>query len=289
MNHIDAQSFRFRFGSLRYDFSSRTHIMGILNVTPDSFAGGGKIPSVQEAVDRGVQMEKDGADIIDVGGESTRPGSGPVSVGEELKRVIPVIRELVQTVSIPISIDTTKSDVAQAAISEGAQMVNDVSAGTGDPAMIPFVATTKASIVLMHARGTPRTMQQNPQYKDVGLEVTEFLLDKALTAERAGITQIMIDPGIGFGKTLQHNIDLIHELPMLQAKKYPVLVGPSRKSFIGSILDLPVEERLEGTAAAVAACIFYGAHMVRVHDVKAMKRVALMCDALKPPSPIGTV
>jgi len=160
--------------------------------------------------------------------------------------------------------------------------VNDISAGAGDPAMLPFVASADVSIVLMHMKGSPKTMQDNPTYKDIALEVTEFLLDKALAAERAGISQIMIDPGIGFGKTREHNIELIHELPMLRTAKYPLLVGPSRKAFIGSILDLPVDQRLEGTAAVVAACIFSGAHLVRVHDVLEMKRVATVCDALKP-------
>jgi len=256
--------------------------MGILNVTPDSFAGTGKPLTVSEAVARGVAMQRDGADIIDVGGESTRPGADPVSVEEELKRVVPVIRDLVKEVTVPVSVDTTKSDVARAAVNEGAQVVNDISAGMSDPAMIPFIASSGVTVVLMHMKGTPRTMQQNPTYKDVALEVTEYLLDKALTAERAGIAQIIIDPGIGFGKTLEHNIHLIHELPMLLSGKYPVLVGPSRKSFIGTILDLPVDERLEGTAAAVAACIFSGAHIIRVHDVREMKRVARVCDALKP-------
>ncbi len=256
--------------------------MGILNVTPDSFAGGGKAQTVKEAVALGTAMQKDGADIIDVGGESSRPGSEPVPVEEELNRVIPVIRELVKVVTIPVSVDTTKSDVARAAVNEGAVIVNDISAGMSDPAMFPFVASAGVSMVLMHMRGTPRTMQKDPTYKDVSLEVTEYLLDKALTAQRAGIKQVIIDPGIGFGKTVEHNIKLIHGLPMLLTSSYPVLVGPSRKAFIGSILDLPVDQRLEGTAAVVAACIFSGAHIVRVHDVREMKRVAVMCDALKP-------
>ncbi len=256
--------------------------MGILNVTPDSFAGGGAAPTVAEAVARGVAMQKDGADFIDVGGESSRPGAEPVPVEEELRRVIPVVRQLAKETSIPISVDTMKSDVARAAINEGAQLVNDITAGMSDPAMLSFVADAGASMVLMHMKGTPRTMQENPEYKDVALEVTEYLLDKALAAERAGITQIMIDPGLGFGKTLDHNIRLIHEIPMLLTGKFPVLVGPSRKSFIGSLLDLPVDQRMEGTAAVVAACIFSGAHVVRVHDVREMKRVAVVCDALTP-------
>jgi dihydropteroate synthase len=161
-------------------------------------------------------------------------------------------------------------------------MVNDISAGTADPAMLPYVARAGVAYVAMHMRGTPRTMQEAPTYSDVVLEVTRFLIDRALTAKREGISQVIIDPGIGFGKTLEHNIRIIRDIPVLVSTGYPVLVGPSRKSFIGMILDVPVEERLEGTAAAVAACIFAGAHLVRVHDVRAMKRVAAVCDALKP-------
>jgi dihydropteroate synthase len=196
--------------------------------------------------------------------------------------VIPVIRRLSRETEASISIDTTKSDVARAAVEAGACMVNDITAGTGDPAMVPFVARSGVAFVAMHMRGRPATMQEQPTYSDVVLEVTRFLIDRALAAKREGIGQVIIDPGIGFGKTVEHNIRLIREIPVLVSTGYPVLVGPSRKSFIGTVLDLPVEERLEGTAAAVAACIFAGAHLVRVHDVKAMKRVAAMCDALKP-------
>jgi dihydropteroate synthase len=272
----------FTFGSRRFDLSSRTHLMGVVNVTPDSFSDGGKFSTPDAAVRHALDLVRDGADILDIGGQSTRPGSDPVPVDEELRRVIPVIQRLVKETDAPISIDTTRSDVARAAVDAGATIVNDISAGMDDPAMIPFVSRSGATFVAMHMRGTPKTMQDAPAYSDVVLEVTRYLIDRALTAKREGIGQVIIDPGIGFGKTVEHNIRLIREIPVLVSTGYPVLVGPSRKSFIGTVLGLPVEDRLEGTAAAVAACIFAGAQLVRVHDVKAMKRVAAMCDALKP-------
>lgn len=269
-------------GSRRFDLSARTHLMGVVNVTPDSFSDGGSLSTPEQAVERALALVKDGADIVDIGGESSKPGSEPVTVEEELRRVIPVIERLAAATDAAISVDTTKSDVARAAVEAGATLVNDISAGTADPAMIPFVARSGAAYVAMHMRGTPKTMQEEPSYSDVVLEVTRYLIDRALTARREGIKQVIIDPGIGFGKTVEHNIRLIREIPVLVSTEYPVLVGPSRKSFIGSVLGLPVEERLEGTAAAVAACIFAGAHIIRVHDVRTMKRVATMCDALKP-------
>jgi dihydropteroate synthase len=271
-----------QFGSTRYDLSSRTHIMGILNVTPDSFSDGGSYSSPDDAVRQAARFQEEGADVLDIGGESSRPGADPVTVEEELRRVVPVIQRVRKELTIPISVDTMKSDVARAAVDAGATIVNDISAGVADPAMIPYVARAGVSYVAMHMKGTPRSMQEEPTYTDVTLEVTQFLIERALTARREGVTQVMIDPGLGFGKTVEHNLRLIRELPVLVGTGYPVLVGPSRKSFIGQVLRLPVEERLEGTAAAVAACIFAGAHIVRVHDVRQMKRVATMCDALKP-------
>lgn len=269
-------------GARRFDLSARTHLMGVVNVTPDSFSDGGSRHTPERAVEHALALVREGADIIDIGGESTRPGADPISVEEELRRVIPVVERLAASTDAAISVDTTKSDVARAAVEAGATLVNDISAGTADPAMIPFVARSGAAYVAMHMRGTPKTMQEEPTYSDVVLEVTRYLIDRAMTARREGIAQVIIDPGIGFGKTVEHNIKLIREIPVLVSTEYPVLVGPSRKSFIGAVLGLPVEERLEGTSAAVAACIFAGAHIIRVHDVRTMKRVATMCDALKP-------
>ncbi|MBF8248520.1 MAG: folP [Bacteroidetes bacterium] len=251
-------------------------------MTPDSFSDGGKYFSVDAAVRHGLQMAEEGADFIDVGGESTKPGSDPLPLEEELRRVIPVVASLAKQVDIPLSVDTYKAAVADAALQAGASMVNDISGLSADSSMASVISRRQASLVVMHMKGTPKTMQQNPEYTDVVIEVCEFLERKARQAGVAGIQQVMVDPGIGFGKTLEHNITLIKRLREFRTLGYPLVVGPSRKSFIGTILNLSVSERLEGTAAAVAACIFNGANIVRVHDVKEMSRVARMSDALKP-------
>ncbi len=255
--------------------------MGVLNVTPDSFSDGGLHVNPDRAVAHALTMLEEGADFIDIGGESTRPGSDPVPAEEELRRVLPVIRELAKRTDAPLSIDTYKSEVAEAALDAGAVIVNDISAMTMDARMAEVVARRRASVVLMHMKGTPKTMQANPHYGDVVLEVKSFLRQQTERAQRVGIEQIIIDPGLGFGKTLEHNLTLMRELHAFNELSFPVLVGPSRKSFIGTILNLPVEERLEGTAAAVAACVLRGAHIVRVHDVQAMTRVSRVADALR--------
>ncbi|MCX7983671.1 MAG: dihydropteroate synthase [Bacteroidetes bacterium] len=272
---------RYRFGSVEYDFSQRTYLMGIVNVTPDSFSDGGKYYSTSAAVDHALQLIDEGADIIDIGGESTRPGSDPVAVDEEIRRTIPVIDQLSKRTVIPISIDTYKSEVARAALDAGASIVNDISGMTFDIHMADVVAESNASVVLMHIQGTPKTMQEHPTYNHVTSEVFNFLEQRAFYATQRGIRQIIVDPGIGFGKTFEHNIQLIRELSQFKKLGYPLLVGPSRKSFIGAILNLPPHERVEGTAAAVAMCILNGAQIVRVHDVKVMKRVAQVVDVLK--------
>ena len=254
--------------------------MGILNVTPDSFADGGKYYEIEKAVRRGMEMVGEGADFLDIGGESTRPGSESVSFDEELRRVLPVIERLVTQTSIPISIDTYKSEIARRALDAGAVIVNDISGLHFDPPLADVIAEHHASIVLMHIRGTPKTMQQNPEYDDLIEEICNYLAVGVRLAERKGIRQIFVDPGIGFGKKLAHNLEIFRKLNELKRFGYPVLVGPSRKSFIGMILDLPVEERLEGTSAAVAVSIVNGAHIVRVHDVKQIKRVAKVVDAV---------
>lgn len=254
--------------------------MGILNVTPDSFSDGGRFFDLEKAVAHARQLERDGADFLDVGGESTRPGAEPVTADEEIRRVVPVIKKLSRELSIPISIDTTKSIVAQEALRAGAVIVNDISGLRFDAAMPKVIAEHSATAVLMHMKGDPRSMQQNPQYDDVVGEVSAFLQRQAVLAERAGITQIILDPGIGFGKNLSHNVVLIRHLRAFVELGYPVLVGPSRKSFLGAILDLSVGDRVEGTAAAVTASVLGGASIVRVHDVKEMKRVARVADAI---------
>jgi dihydropteroate synthase len=260
----------------------RVHVMGILNVTPDSFSDGGLFATEAEAVRRGVEMAGEGADILDVGGESTRPGAPEVPAGEEAARVVPVVRALARSVDVPISVDTTKAAVAEAALEAGAVIVNDVSAMRMDPDMRRLVAASGAGVVLMHMLGNPRTMQANPRYGDVVAEVEAALLGWASEAESAGIgrDRIAVDPGIGFGKTAAHNLSLLRHLDRLVATGYPVLVGPSRKSFIGLTLGLPLEQRLEGTAAAVAWSAAAGARIVRVHDVRPMVRVVRMTEAI---------
>ncbi len=271
----------YKFGGKIFDFSKRTYVMGILNVTPDSFSDGGKYFTLDSAIEHAMKMIEDGADIIDVGGESTRPGSEPVSIEEELRRVIPVIKELVKRSDVPISIDTYKSEVARQALEEGAVIVNDISGLKFDKKMADVVASYKASVVLMHIKGTPKTMQQNPHYDDVISEIYSYLCESVEIAKSAGIEQIIIDPGIGFGKRLIDNLEIIRRLREFKSLGYPILIGVSRKSFIGNVLNLPVEERLEGTAGAVAISVWNGANIVRVHDVKEMTRVVKIVDAIK--------
>ena len=261
----------------------RTHVMGILNVTPDSFSDGGLFSDPEAAIGRGIEMASDGADIIDIGGESTRPGADPISSEEEMRRVLPVVDGLARRTDAVISIDTTKAVVAEAAIDAGAAIINDVSAMRFDARMKEVARVSGAGVVLMHMVGEPRTMQQDPRYEDVVREVRQALDQWAAAANKSGISResIAIDPGIGVGKTAAHNLLLLKEIRELtELSKYPVVVGPSRKSFIGTTLDLPVEERLEGTAAVVAWAVANGAHVVRVHDVKEMVRVTRMVEAV---------
>lgn len=258
--------------------------MGILNVTPDSFSDGGVYFDKEKAVEHALRMQEDGADIIDIGGESTRPGAKAVTLKEEIKRVVPVIEALAKKVSIPISIDTYKSAVADAAISSGASIVNDISGLRFDRRMPKVAARHKIPVVVMHIKGTPKNMQKKPSYKALIPEIVDYLTESIAIARDAGIPDemIIIDPGIGFGKTLEHNLEIINRLHEFKGFEKPILIGPSRKSFIGAILGgLPAEERLEGTAAAVAIGIFNGANIIRVHDVKAMSRVAKIADAVK--------
>jgi len=271
-----------RVGERVFDCSERTLVMGILNITPDSFSDGGRFLDRATAVAHATRMVDDGADILDVGGESTRPGSNPVSADEELERVHPLIERLAELhPAVPISIDTRKADVAAEALDAGATIVNDVSGGA-DPAMFDVVRDREAAAVLMHMRGDPTTMQEAPHYDDVVGEVHEYLRQRIEAAELAGIDpeRIAIDPGIGFGKDLDHNLDLMHGVDALLDLGRPVLVGPSRKKFIGTILDLPVEERVEGTLGAVVWMIARGAHLVRVHDVREVVRAVRVSDAI---------
>lgn len=264
------------------DCSSRTLVMGVLNVTPDSFSDGGRFYDPVKAVQHGLRLARDGADIIDVGGESTRPGSEAIPAQEEIRRVIPVIEALAHEVKVPISIDTYKSQVADRALEAGAAMVNDISAMRFDPAMAEVVAKHRAPVVLMHMLGTPKDMQVDPKYKDVVGEILDFLEARIHWAVSKGVAEdrIIVDPGIGFGKTLEHNLSLIKNLSRFRSLGKPILLGTSRKSFIGKILGVDVNQREEGTAATVALGICNGANIVRVHDVARMVPVVRVTDAV---------
>ena len=259
-----------------------TGIMGIINVTPDSFSDGGKYANVEAAVMRAKQMVADGADIIDIGGESSRPGAEPITANEECRRVIPVVQALAEQFQIPISVDTYKAKVAREALSAGACVINDITALHGDPNMCQIVADAQAGVILMHMQGVPATMQKTPTYQNVVAEVHAWLTEVASQAVDRGIdsSRIMIDPGIGFGKTFDHNLEILRHLMQFRGIGYPMLVGVSRKKFIGRILDLPVHQREEGTVATVAWSIINGANVVRVHDVAKMKQVAQVIDTI---------
>ena len=252
---------------------SRPLLMGVLNVTPDSFSDGGLHHDRNTAVARAREMVELGADIIDIGGESTRPGADRISEEEQLRRVIPVIRQLQQELpaELPISIDTTSTLVAGAALEQGATIVNDISAGRDDPGMFSLVAEAGTPYIIMHMQGTPRTMQDNPRYDDVVAEIRSFLLERAAAAEDAGIRQenLVIDPGIGFGKSKRHNLDIVVNLDSFTATGYKVLLGASRKRFMGSICDITSYRELVGaTCATTAIGVFAGVHILRVHDIK---------------------
>lgn len=275
----------------------RTLIMGILNVTPDSFSDGGQFVSLDAAVAHAEQMISEGADIIDIGGESTRPGGEPVSVDDEIKRVVPVIETLAQRTNIPISVDTTKSEVARVALDAGAAIVNDISALRFDFYVADAVARAGAGLVLMHSRGTPATMHRLPPVADIMHEVTHSLRASINMAERRGVPResIVIDPGIGFGKSQDQNLELLAKLDQLIAAfpDYPLLIGTSRKSFIGRLLanetgtPAPPEDRLHGTMATITTAILHGAHIVRVHDVKATAETIRVAEAIREnPRPI---
>jgi len=263
-------------------FGQKTLIMGVLNVTPDSFSDGGLYDDLDMAVKQAQEMVSQGADILDIGGESSRPGSDPVSLDEELRRVLPVIECLTQELDVPISIDTYKSTVAEQALKAGAHIVNDISGLNFDPNMAEVVADYDAPVILMHIQGTPKNMQMSPQYHALISEIISYLRNSIEKAEKAGVApeKIIIDPGIGFGKTSEHNLEIIRRLKEFRCLGKPILIGTSRKSFIGKILDLPVEERVEGTMATVVASIINGADIIRVHDVKQMKRAVKMIDAI---------
>ena len=276
------ETFSLRCGGESLELGRRTLVMGIVNVTPDSFSDGGQFADPAVAIEHGRRLAAEGADILDIGGESTRPGAEPVDAETECRRVLPVIEALAREFQVPISIDTAKAAVARRAFDAGARILNDVTALRGDPEMARFAAEAGAPVVLMHMQGTPRTMQKDPHYDDLMGEIVGYLRQSMARAVEAGVAedQLIVDPGIGFGKTLDHNLEIIRRLPELRSLGRPILLGTSRKKFIGTILDAAVDERLLGTAATVAFGIARGAHIVRVHDVAAMRQVARMTDAL---------
>lgn len=280
-----------RIGKKVFRWGEKTYIMGILNVTPDSFSDGGKYLDPEKAVERALEMQAQGADIIDVGGESTRPGSDRISAEEEIKRVMPVLEEICDKLTIPVSIDTYKSEVAERAIKMGVDMINDISALRFDPNMVKIAREYDLPIVLMHMKGTPKDMQKNPYYEDVMHEIISFLYERKRFAISHGIDEkkIIVDPGIGFGKRtgegIEDNCEIIKRLRELKVLNSPILVGPSRKTFIGNVCSdgdspLPVDERLEGTLAAVVLSAMNGADIVRVHDVKEAKRCLKLADSI---------
>jgi dihydropteroate synthase len=277
------RKFRLRLPSRTLVLGERTLVMGVLNVTPDSFSDGGRYFDPDAAAERATAMEREGADLIDIGGESTRPGSEGISVEEEIRRVLPVLERLRGKLKIPISIDTQKATVAEAALHAGAEIINDVSALRRDPAIADVARRHRLPLVLMHMRGRPRTMQKLPFARNVVADVRKGLREAVARARKAGVgrSHLILDPGIGFGKSYAQNCELLARLPELARLGCPILVGTSRKSFIGKLLgDAPEDKRIWGTAAAVTASILGGAHIVRVHDVAEMVQVTRIAEAI---------
>ncbi|MCC3450242.1 MAG: dihydropteroate synthase [Microcoleus sp. PH2017_29_MFU_D_A] len=270
-----------------FEWGKRTYLMGVLNVTPDSFSDGGDFNTIESALAQAENMVKSGVDIIDIGGQSTRPGAAEISLEEEIDRVIPVIEMLRQKAdifsSVPISVDTTRAQVAKAAVEAGADIVNDISGATFDSEMLSTVAQLQVPIILMHIRGTPQTMQKLTDYQDLIGEILDFLESRIVAAMAAGIdkSQIIIDPGIGFAKTYNQNLEILRQLPKIRGLDCPILVGVSRKSFIGHILNQPqAKQRIWGTAAACTSAIANSADILRIHDVREMHDVCLVADAI---------
>jgi len=264
------------------ELGPRTAVMGVLNATPDSFSDGGRYRSIGEAVDAGLRMADAGARILDVGGESTRPGADEVPVEEELRRVVPIVEALARATQARISIDTRRAEVARAALDAGAHMINDVS-GLRDPSMLPLLVERQVPVVVMHMRGTPRTMQDDTRYRDVVETVVGFLRDRSESAVAAGLPgdRMIVDPGIGFGKSIDGNLTILRRLPELRSIGRPILIGASRKSFIGRLLEVPVDQRLAGSVAVAAYASAQGAHVIRAHDVEDTVRALRVIDAIR--------
>jgi dihydropteroate synthase len=283
VSNYKKEKFIFKCRNRSFDLTNRVLICGVLNITPDSFSDGGNFFDLNTAYQRGISLSKDGADIIDIGGESTRPGAVSVSAAEQIKRVVPVIKKLSEKIKTPISIDTRNYKVAEAAIKAGASIINDISGLKSDKKIAKIAAKYKTGLILMHIKGTPKNMQNNPQYDCLMQEIISSLNNSIRKAQEAGVAreQILIDPGIGFGKTTDHNLSILRNLFELRSLGYPIMIGTSRKSVIGNILNKSVDKRLMGTAATVVYSILQGAQVVRVHDVKPLKDVVKITQAIK--------
>lgn len=280
---MDTERLVFAFGDGRWECGDHTWIMGVINTTPDSFSDGGLYDDAERAVDQGLRLVAEGADCLDVGGESSRPGAEPVSESEELRRTVPVVRELAKRASVPISIDTTKATVAEAALEAGASIINDITAFTGEARMTEVLRTSQCGCVAMHMRGTPKTMQRLTDYDDVVEQVRGYLAERLEALYTAGIDlrRVMLDPGIGFGKTVEQNVSLIAQLARIRSLGHPVLLGPSKKSFIGNLAGVEnPAERVPGTIAACTCGVMTGADVVRAHDVNAVKQAMAVADAV---------
>lgn len=287
---ISRKKFNLQLCSGKLALGGRTLVMGVLNVTPDSFSDGGKFYAEESAIEQALAMEHAGADLLDIGAESTRPGSAGISAEEEWRRLLPIFGGLRRLLKVPISIDTQKAEIAEAALDAGAQIINDISGLKSDPRIANVAAQRRVPLILMHMRGEPRTMQEGPFARDVIKDLTQGLRASIAKARKAGVakSQIILDPGIGFGKSFAQNYELLQKLPQLAKLGYPLLVGTSRKGFLGATLardgqPAPAEERIWGTAATVTASILHGAHIVRVHDVAEMVQVARVADCLVEP------
>lgn len=274
-------NYTYTFGKQIIDLSSRTHVMGILNVTPDSFSDGGKYLNVDDAVEYGKQMAAEGADFIDIGGASTRPGSDEISVDEEIGRIMPVLTRLKDEIALPLSVDTYRSEVAEEALKNGAMIINDISAFNFDEKMPAVVSKHKATCILMHIKGTPKDMQENPEYEDVVAEILKYFEQSVWKANVNGIDQVIIDPGFGFGKTVEHNLTIVKNLSKFKKLDCPVMIGVSRKSTIGKLSGGGTDDRLEGTIALNTVSILNGVNLIRVHDVKENVRAAKLIDTYR--------
>jgi dihydropteroate synthase len=271
-----------RCGKFNFALGKKTYIIGIVNVTPDSFSDGGRFLDPGVAIKHAVKLVEDGADILDIGGESTRPGARPVSLEQELERVLPVIEGIRDSLDVPVSIDTYKEEVAREALDSGANIVNDISGLRNSPGMAKLVAEREVPAIIMHMQGQPRNMQMEPSYEDVVREITDFFRAQVKVAMDAGVAddRIILDPGIGFGKTVEHNLEIIRGFEKFRDLGFPLLIGTSRKSFIGKILDVETDGRLEGTIASTVAGVMNGADFVRVHDVRELRKAMIITDRI---------